>query len=409
MKKLFALFVTTLVLAALCGCGGSNSANSDVGLSVIPAFDKHVSWGAESYNYTERYGFYQAVSDGWIALGGYNYGPAIVKFDEQGSKIWETSLGDHVGDTYYDWQSFVIEAPDGYIVGNGYYFSFTVKCDKDGNVVWVKDLGIGVAIGNGAGFVGVGGGKTPYISTIFIAQYDFDGNVVWEKPLGDDLKLFQYALAIDISKILIVPNGYFLVGGWSTVGLDLPPHDAWDGLDLIPDPGDYQDFIASVGVDGTFRWQKTMQMNVGDVAVLKDGIVALGQIYDDNYRSVPIVEKYDFELKSIWRRSYEKYDRVGDGFNSVAVVGDDIFVSGGTVWGYWAVLLGIDSTNGKLLWEDSFPGKYTDEYGNQCQIEHSRIFASNQYLSLLEFDYHYGDTVLDNYMKIYLRQYGLYD
>ena len=414
MKKIFALFIATLVLTAICGCGRSKNKGSDVGSGGIPVFDKQVSWGEESYGFLENYGLYQPVSDGWIALGGRDFNLVIVKLDEEGSKIWETSFETRVGDLY---SSSVIEAPDGYIVNNPSVSSLTFKCDIDGNVVWAKNLGIHLAIADdsdgadGAGFVGVGGEKTPYVSTIFIAQYDFDGNLIREKPLGDDLKLFQYALGVNIHKILKVPNGYFLVGGWGTFGIDLPPPNAWDGLDLIPHPGDYHYFIASVGADGTFRWQKTMKMNVGDVAVLKDGIVALGQIYDAGYNSIPVIEKYDFELNSVWMRRYEKYDGVGDGFISVAAAGEDIFVSGSVFWGRTAFILGIKQANGKLFWEDELTGEYIDEDRNICRIDYSRIFITGEFLSLFEFDQNWGNsgTYAEYSRKTYLRQYSLYD
>ena len=415
MKNFLHCFLVLLSFAVLCGCGDSKSKVSNLDSRVVPIFEKKVLLSEENYSFTDTYDLYLPVSDGWIALAqGYNFEQGysysiIVKLDEQGSKIWETSFGNNIDGAYYDRYGSVIEVSDGYIVGGG-ATDLTLKCDKYGNVVWAKELGIRAIIADDAGFVGVGGGKTPSVNTIFIAQYDIDGNVIWEKPLGDDLKLFQYALSVDIGQILKVPNGYLLVGGWPTLGLDVPPNNAWDGLDLIPHPGDYHYFIASIGADGTFRWQRTMKMNVGNVAVLKDGIIALGQIYDADYNPIPVVEKYDFELNSIWKRRYEKYDGVGTGFYSVVATGGDVFVFGSIFWGRTAFILGINPANGKLFWEDEFQGQYTDEYGNKCITDYSGLFITGQYLSLLEFDHSFGKsgTYAEYQLKnINLRQYSL--
>jgi hypothetical protein len=312
---------------------------------------------------TRNYSDILSVGDGWVAVGRSHGAPLdaiIVKYDKQGYKVWEKGFG--TSDSLDEFYS-IMEISGGYIVranvspaGRG--ISVIIKFDTEGNLIWAKDLSVNAIAVNETGFVGVGGVKSAELNTIFIAQFDTDGSILWHKQIGDYFNLYgainpYWNEVLHISKIINSSDGYFLYGSSVSV------------LEFTGTTSDGPDFIAYLNTDGTFCWQKTIDINnVDDVILAADGIVAAGAVYADAGR-MPFVKKYDFEMNLIWEVPYEQNSYIV--FQKLAKVGEDVFVSVFRAGKGGAFVSGI-SADGERFWD-------SDAHINETEAQYPNIFA----------------------------------
>ena len=324
---------------------------------IIQVFERQPAPGI-----TRNYNDILPVNDGWIAVGRSHGSPLdaiIVKYDLQGLKVWERGFGSSNSlDEFYS----IMEITNGYIVramlspvGRG--ISVVIKFDKDGNLIWAKNLSVNAIAVNEFGFVGIGGIKSNKKNTLFVAQYDVNGNILWRNQIGNDLNLYgsinpHWDEVLNISKIMNCLDGYFLYG--NTMSVFPATGTTSEGLS----------FVAKLSEDGKFLWQRTIEINnFCNITLVNDGIVIAGSVWNDSGR-IPYVKKYDFEMELIWKTQYEHNNFIV--FQGITKVGEDIFVSIFRSVGGGSFVSGINSC-GKRFWNS--------EISNETHTLYSNIFA----------------------------------
>jgi predicted secreted protein len=181
----------------------------------------------------------QQTSDGGYILAGItrssgagDFDAWLIKTDENGNKVWDTTFGG----SNEDWAYAVQQTSDsGYILagytrsfGSGSFDGWLIKTDANGNKVWDKtfkgwnnDYAFAVQQTSDGGYIlagitssiGAGGYDAWLIKT------DADGNEVWDKTFGGtDL---DYAYAVQQTS----DSGYILAGYTYSFGVGRT--DAW--------------------------------------------------------------------------------------------------------------------------------------------------------------------------------------
>jgi hypothetical protein len=339
------------------------------------------------------------LSEGWIAVGklhGLPLDAIIAKYDSLGNIIWEKAFGGLDSDEFKS----VIEISDGYIIsaisasvdGNlsglkqgtrGKRTPVTVKYDKDGTLLWAKELNIyySAVIANDSGFLAVRGEKklNNANSSVRITQFDTNGNVLWEKPVS--LELYEGNNYLSVTKIFNGPDGYFLLGQANYV------------YESFGDSGGGPVFMASVSTDGIVRWQKQFpgeRGGIGGILIASDGIIVTGRISAEG----AIIEKFDFEMNSVWNFAYPLTNLKTDWrtFGELIEIGGNIFVTGSCSCygdgGYHKVkpfIFGINA-NGELIWDTGLKGAEGIEYTYYC-----RIFKRDEGFVVYQYAYNTGN------------------
>ena len=180
------------------------------------------------------------VQGGVVAVGGSLIsGPTMVKYDDNGNKIWEKNKLTFLFNSGS--YSSIVAVPDGFVTVDGGSDSYSLgtngekirknaatleKYDNDGNTIWIKTfdssgadklisvtavpdgyIAVGAvfssAFGNGAWSDNQGrGGETDAL----IVKFDINGNPIWWKNFGG-------ASMDQFDSITAVPNGVIAVGG----------------------------------------------------------------------------------------------------------------------------------------------------------------------------------------------------
>jgi len=375
MKKIMpACLVFLFLFMNFGGCLPANAATPD---KAIPIFNGQLALTAD-----RRYNDVRTVANGWVAVGELYtaQGDALIaQFDTQGNEVWEQSFGG----SDWDEADTVTEVSGGYIVSAscasndgdlsglkqdtaGIKTGVTAKYDKNGNLLWIKELSLSAAVGNDGGFIAVCGDKSAAGAddALSLVQFDADGNVVWTKPMGDSLNLYDNTNTLMISKMFKQPDGYLLFGTTSLV--DSSFGDAQSG------PG----FMASLSADGMVLWQKALSVDqISDVIVTTDGILALGMTFADIPEAC--IEKYDFSLNLMWETRYKPSDGQVT-LNKALEVGTDFYITGGMFDNpSKAFIIGIDES-GNLFWDTGLQGDDADS------VSYTNIFLTDKGFAVQE-------------------------
>jgi hypothetical protein len=371
-KHILELLITLITVFFISACDSIDNGEKTLPLTsakIDGTSNTEILERPSALEITRNYNDILPVVDGWIAVGRFHdehLDAIIVKYDKRGKRIWEKVFG--VSDNLDEFHS-VMEISDGYIVISrlsppdiGPNINAIIKFDKEGHIIWAKDLSINALTVNEIGFVGVGGKKTTDVDTLFIAQFDTDGNIIWKKPIGDNINLDGKIFpamdeVLHISKIFYGSDGYFLYGKSTYIYRSF-------GDMFSAEPG----FIAFLNKDGDFYWQRPMDINkVYDITLIEDGIIVAGNIYDDSRYPFPLIKKYDLEMNLTWEIPYEKNS--DSCYFKIAKVGNDIFVSAFRAIKGGSFVSGI-SAEGEKFWDSDahINKKYTD-YNNIFTID----------------------------------------
>lgn len=348
------------------------------------------------------------LEDGWLVTGtefyvGLEKPPAgfIAKFDKNGNKLWEQFL---TSDTIFlrCFQS-TIEIADGYLIlayGSHHDIVWhpqrdggvvSIKYSKNGELTWVKELGIKHAVPTEAGFAGVSYLRETTGKNIALVEYSTNGEVLWQSNIGNSLVFAEYqgsiADTLSLDEIHLLPNdgGFLIEGAWYSYFdgncSSLPCHNGG--------PGYYGSryVLASVASDGSFRWQKNFnpgteeELKWAEIIIANDGIIALGR------RSA---RKYDFDLKLIKETPYrideDHYFNRSKSAASVAKAGENYFICGDYSDGHAsAFVLGLNA-NGEIIWET---GRHNETDMGTGITYHGTVKTENGFAVLAGYR-HYG-------------------
>lgn len=216
--------------------------------------------------------------------------------------------------------------------------AFIARYNANGNLTWVKQLGVsggntyGSSISLAAdGSIYIGGftdkGIDGYIQTgkidAFIAKYDNNGNFVWVKQLGtNNGTTHTYSVSATSDNIYITG-------------------DTTDSLNGNTQLGSRDAFIAKYDSDGNVVWVKQLGEPVGDVAGRDIGVASNGNIYIDGETTIGLngnvqfgetdsfIAKYDANGNVIWVKQLgAEGDVIAD--RSLNIANDGIYIAGFT-------------------------------------------------------------------------------
>ncbi|MEM4992631.1 hypothetical protein WKH56_08820 [Priestia sp. SB1] len=331
------------------------------------------SYGGSKSDYF--YGIRPTVGGGYIAAGfsssndkdipgnnGYE-DMILAKFDSNGNKQWIKNYGGTASDFLYD----VVEIPGGdYIaVGltassngditalKGSYDAVMVRVDKNGNKIWVKNIGGSkqedfntvnlTKDGNlilSAESSSINGdliGGRGYADMV-IAKYDFNGNQLWHKSFGGSKNDY-------LSSVIETSDGSFVGVGYS---------ESTNGDMTGLNKGVIDATIIKVDSNGNKLWMKSFGGTGSDAfySILESpdgGYVASGFTNSPSNSEVPeingvsdgIVVKYDPYGNIMWKKAVGGIggDNIMDGV--LTNTGDYLFT--GTTYGQDYSLMGADA------------------------------------------------------------------
>ena len=216
----------------------------------------------------------------------------VTKFDRAGTKMWTRQFGSAGG--FADDVVTGIAADSArdavYIVGftNGSFGGpggglFLAKYDRNGNRLWVQQLGAsdldqgtGVAVGPGGEIYvsgtnrgGLDGGPVTTATDILLAKYDPSGTLMWARQLSSTViyvgPSYDYGNAVATDA-----NGVYLTG-MTTGNLDDNSYQGFSDLILV-----------KYDRDGQLLWTRTLGPQAGDegLGLASDG---LGSVYVTGY------------------------------------------------------------------------------------------------------------------------------
>lgn len=247
----------------------------------------------------------------------------IMKFDKDGNLIWRKNYG---GNGFDYFENVVLTSDGGFIIAGlttstdikeivyngGTADGLVVKYDKDGNIVWQKNVGgngydyfLGGVESSEDGIIAVGYTGSSNISGIttngydgYIVKIDKDGNTVWQKNYGgNNTDYFRNIASND--------QGVFAVVGFSQ-STDMEEFENKGGRDAV---------IIQFDKDGNFIWDNYYSGNANDffidVTVAKDGVIVAGYTKSTDIENTPnfgeediSIIKYDFKGNVEWQKSY---------------------------------------------------------------------------------------------------------
>jgi hypothetical protein len=215
------------------------------------------------------------VADGFVLVGSdTNQGIALIKTDLTGSTTWQQSFASHSGwDVGFDVEQ---TTDNGYVIA-GYYGTEIglIKTDPDGNLVWEKRFGTGVALSvkqtAEGGYVLAGrttlsssfGGTVP--GDVVVIKSDKDGNEVWRKTFGGSEDDGAYSIALTLD------GGYIVAGttrSYSPGSVDSAAPWQWEDVYLI-----------KLDANGNTSWQKVK----GHLPNSSDGGASVSAVSDGGY------------------------------------------------------------------------------------------------------------------------------
>jgi hypothetical protein len=376
----------TIVISAV-----NNTTVQPVTISVL--HNKPDQKARNAYGGTDGDGFYWAVATadgGIIAVGeststdgdvSGNKGQEdawIIKIDANGNKVWQKTLGG----TGRDAATYITPTIDGnYLVAAGgssdgdfagISGTMLVKIDGSGNVIWKKDMPLGIA-----GIVPVTGGGYVVGGTVnndfTVVKTDANFNVQWQKLYGGTGQ--EWATSI----VQASDNNGYVLAGYS---------DSNDG-NVTGNKGFGDYWVIKIDQNGSLVWQKSFggtwyEYCTGMARTQDGGYVITGATessdgdvvnkYANNGFSNDAddgwVIKIDANGSKVWTKTLG--GTWGDYFNCITPAqGGGFLLLGSTrsndgnitnlngVSDFWAVKLG---ENGDLVWSKT-PGGSDEEYG----------------------------------------------
>ena len=187
----------------------------------------------------------------------------LIKFDSYGNKLWTKLYGAEKNDSGNavkidsSGNIYLTGYTEGSLEGNankGGYDVFLMKLDKDGEILWVKQIGNeGADVGMGivfdeteniyiSGYIDGSYDDPPSIGTpdAFLAKFSQDGTPLWLKKWGSE----NY----DAGVIASFHNGYIYVPGFTNGDIS--------GTGFLG--GIYDAFLTKLDTDGNIVWTKQL-------------------------------------------------------------------------------------------------------------------------------------------------------
>ena len=355
---------------------------------------KNYGWSVD-----DRFNDVVTVQDGFVAVGHsflfdivagkIGVYATVVKYDNDGTKVWESSFGGS-GNDYFN---SVTSVPDGIVaVGYSDYFNkdwanagvtgkgsvdaTVVKFNNNGKVEWAKNFGgsdwdIFTSVAEASdGFIAVGrshafdgdwaaAGVTEKGSVDAVAvKFNSDGTVAWAKNFGGS--------GFDNFESVIHVSGGFVAAGYS---------DTFDGdwaAAGVKEKGDEDATAVKFNNDGTVEWAKNFGGSGGDqfssAAVTESGsFVAVGysDIFDKDWKTTGTKGKGGCDAIIAFYGGFP-FIPVTDitGVPSSKTVGMDLTLSGKVV--------PSDATNKTISW------KVKDAGGTGAKISGNKLSTVNQ-------------------------------
>ncbi|MEA5427362.1 T9SS type A sorting domain-containing protein [Arcicella lustrica] len=345
------------------------------------------------------------LPDGGYIIGGENYSDItssldywLVKTDAKGNKVWEKTFG---GTKDENLASMLATADGGYVLlgisnsdisadkseaSRGTNDYWVIKVNANGTKVWDKTFGgnaqdtpksiVATADGGfilgGQSLSGLSGDKTEASKGTYdywIVKINANGSKVWDKTFGGDNEEY-------LSKILIITDGGYLLGGYSSSGISGNKSETSKGA------SDY--WIVKINANGSKVWDKTFGGNsveyLGDVSTTSDGgFLLAGDSYSglSGDKTEPSkgdtdywVVKVNANGLKIWDKTFggnstEYFKAIGNtndggyilaGYSFSGISGEKSEVSKGNS-DYWTVKI---DANGVKVWDKAFGGNNQD-------------------------------------------------
>jgi uncharacterized delta-60 repeat protein len=332
----------------------------------------------------------------------------IVKYDPEGSVLWDRTLGGTSTDEFYriaiDSSDNIIAAGREASVDAGGYDMFIAKYNSSGSIQWQRRLG---GTGNDYFYgVGVDSSDNIYVSgytasdgaggeDALIAKYNSSGTLQWQRTLGDSGTNRSWDLAVDSSDDIIIcgqtgsPFSGLLakynssgtlqwsrsMGGSGSesilqIAVDSSDNIIFSGTTTTDGVGGSSNLVGKCNSSGVVQWKKTLggtaTDNVSGVAVdSNDNIIINGITQSDGGGSYAwIIAKYNSSGTLQWQKNLSgtgsDFGRcvAVDAKNNVLVTGwVDLTVS--ATLSDWAVIAKLppdgsgNGTYGDLTYEDA--------------------------------------------------------
>jgi len=357
----FLLIIFLIVLFSNLNIPNFDSGNNDhdfleeLDLKASISYDWHRLWRINPFDM--GYSISIDVDDNIYMVGDGDYKIALVKFNSEGTEIWNRTWGGIDGDVGTD------VAVDSYndVVVSGYGWSFgagdadiiVVKYDMDGNQIWNRtwgganlDSGEGIDVDSTgniyvAGYTESFGGSD---SDMVLIKYDIDGNQIWNRTWGGSNDDGAYDVVTDSS------DGIYIVGytkSYAVMGVrDIcvvkydssgsqiwnATYGVWDidqGYGIEVDNSFNVYVTGSITEDGTtytdcclvkfnstgdYKWNKTWGLSFNDEAhgIYFDGIdiyvSGFINFQSPNYQDIFVV-KCDTSGSEIWNKTWNSGHR----------------------------------------------------------------------------------------------------
>ncbi|WP_185273972.1 T9SS type A sorting domain-containing protein [Adhaeribacter swui] len=257
----------------------------------------------------------------------------LVKIDKNLKKVWDKSFGGEGTETL----SIILATPDGgYLLGGssdsdqtgdksepsrGAKDYWLVKTDADGNKQWDKTLGgnrddnlTTIVVSPDGGYLlggssasdqgndksegnkGTTNGNGDYTTDYWVIKVDSEGNKIWDKTLGN-------AYDDNLSAMLVLPNGNYVLGGYTDTDIN-----------------EFTDFeLVYLNSQGDLLWSKTYDRdwvdNLAAIAPTPDGgFLLTGMSGFETYYYW--ILKVNAKGEQVWERTYGG----GDIFNCESCV-----------------------------------------------------------------------------------------
>ncbi|MBT9130554.1 MAG: hypothetical protein DDT41_00840 [candidate division WS2 bacterium] len=347
----------TLTLSVSDGRGGR--AKQSINIKVLLLWQKtYGGKGGDSASSIQ-----QTTDGGYIVAGttdSFGAGSSdiyLLKLDPQGKVIWEKTYGGKGGDS----ASSIQQTTDGGYIVAGYTSPlrsggdiYILKLDSQGGVIWEKTYG-----GEGGGVVHsiqqtldggyIVAGETLSFRTrvnIYLLKLDSQGGVIWEKTYGGEGDDRAYS-------IQQTSDGGYIVAGYTW------PLGGGIRTDI---------YLLKLDSQGKVIWEKTYGGKYDDVAhsiqqTQDGGYIVAGYTSPLGSGGDIYLLKLDSQGKVIWEKTYG--GEADEWAYSIQQTLDGGYIVAGFKFIYFGVskkdvyLLKLDS-QGKVIWEKTYGGKYDD-------------------------------------------------